>query len=174
MKKKNSEKNNYVKSKIKNCSENEKVPGKVQILKKNFEIPNIKELSNNNNKSKMILLFNDDEKLNDFQINKDSRKKKFKKEIQNNFPHNTKIKPKDGELLTHLNFNSFYYFFYCGKGRIKDPNIEIFNFGINFYRNQMSIINIFNIVFLGQIMIANFMNKKNKSFNQIFEIPIRP
>ena len=173
LKKKYSEKNRSLKSVIKSCSESEEGHGTFQNIKKNFKIPNIKIQRNNNNKSRMMMLSNDDEKFNDFQINKIFGKKKLNIENQNHFTHNAKLKPIDGELITNLDFNYFYYFCSCGKGRIKDPNIQIFNFGVNFYRNQMSIINIFNIIFLAQIMITNFMYKKNKSFNQVIEIPIK-
>ena len=153
--------------KIKNCFQNGEGLRPVHI-KKNMEISNIKEQSNNN-KSKMMMLNNDEEKFNDSLINKIFGKKNLNKESQNHLTH----KPFDEELLTNIDFNFFYYFCSCGKGRIKDVNIEIFNFGINFYRNQMSIINIFNIIFLSQIMITNFMYKNNKSFSQIIEIPIK-
>ena len=162
--KKNSEKSHQ----IKNYSQNEEGRGTIQILKKNFEIPNVKETNNNNNKSKMMMLFNN-EKFNDFTINNNFIKKKLKKGSKNR----AKVIKIDEELITNLDINYFYYFCSCWKGRIKNPNIEIFNFGIDFYRNQMSIINIFNIIFLAQIIITNFMNKNNKEFNQIIEIPVK-
>ncbi len=62
----------------------------------------------------------------------------------------------------------------CGKKKHR-KNIEIFDFGVNFYKSQMSIINIFNIIFLAQIMVTNHLyKKKHNILNQIIEIPIKP
>ena len=77
--------------------------------------------------------------------------------------------------ITYIDFNILDYVCECKrKNRKKNQNIEIFNFGVNFYKNQMNIINIFNIIFLGQMLITNYLYKKNKNiFSQFIEIPIK-
>jgi hypothetical protein len=52
-------------------------------------------------------------------------------------------------------------------------NVKVFNFGINFYRNQMNIINFFNIFFLSEIMLTQFIYKKSNVLNQIIDIPLK-
>ena len=115
----------------------------------------------------MIMLFKDDD-LNELPINKKHKAKGF------NFNNNNLIS-KEKELITYIDFNILDYVCECKrKNRKKYQNIEIFNFGVNFYKNQMSIINIFNIIFLGHILLANYLYKKNKNiFSQIIEIPIK-
>ena len=55
----------------------------------------------------------------------------------------------------------------------KKADIELFISGVNFYRNQMSIANFFNIIFLTEVLLAQQSNRKINFFNKIIEIPIR-
>ena len=155
----------------KSYSENEEGHETIQIIKSKLKYQNVTE--QNNNKSKMIMLFKDDD-LNDLPINTVFDKKKHK-EIGLYSSSNNNIIPKEKDLITYIDFNILDYVCECKRrNRKKYQNIEIFNFGINFYKNQMSIINIFNIIFLGQMLITNYLYKKNKNmFNQIIEIPIK-
>ena len=67
----------------------------------------------------------------------------------------------------------FEYFCLCGIKEYR-KKIEIFDFGVNFYKSQMSILNIFHIIFLAQIMVTNHLYKKKQNIsNQIIEIPIK-
>ena len=67
---------------------------------------------------------------------------------------------KENEAI--INFNIFDY--YCFR-RIskKRAEIELFNFGINFYKKQMDIINFFNIIILTQIMLTQQTDKKQNN-----------
>ena len=68
---------------------------------------------------------------------------------------------------------SDYFCYYCKRKNNKDMNVKVFNFGINFYRNQMNIINFFNIFFLSEIMLTQFIYKKANVLNQIIDIPLK-
>ena len=59
-----------------------------------------------------------------------------------------------------INFNLFDY--YClRKITRKKTEIELFRFGINFYKSQMDIINFFNVLFLTQIMLTQQSEKQD-------------
>ena len=72
-----------------------------------------------------------------------------------------------------INFNLFDY--YCFKKLTKkSTEIELFNFGINFFKSQMDIINFFNILILTQIMLTQQQtDKKHNILNQILELSIK-
>ena len=72
-----------------------------------------------------------------------------------------------------INFNLFDY--YCFKKLTKkSTEIELFNFGINFFKSQMDIINFFNILILTQIMLTQQQTeKKHNILNQILELSIK-
>ena len=120
-------------------------------------------MEHNINKSKMIMLFKEEDSNI---INKNFKKKK--KKIQNL----DNISDNNNESLSDVNINLFDYF--CGFGKIKSKksDIELFISAKNFFRNQMSIINIFNIIFLTKIMVTQ-SNKKIKYLNQTIEIPLK-
>ena len=70
-----------------------------------------------------------------------------------------------------INFNLFEY--YCfNKITKKSTEIELFNFGINFFKKQMDIINFFNILILTQIMLTQQYDKKHNILNQVLELSI--
>ena len=54
----------------------------------------------------------------------------------------------------------------------KKLEIELFNFGINFYKRQMDIINFFNIIILTQIMLTQQSEKKHNILSQKIELSI--
>ena len=140
----------------------------IHIIRSNAKIPHFKEL----NHSKMLMLFNDEPKK-DFSLTKFFGTK-YKKENLNSSSFNNSIKEiNEKEVMTTIKVNLFEYFCYCGIKKHK-KNIEIFDFGINFYKTQMSIINIFNVIFLAQILVTKQLYKKKHNIsNQIIEIPIR-
>ena len=140
----------------------------MHIIHSNVKIPHFKEL----NHSKMLMLFNDQPKK-DFSLNKFFATQYKKENINSSSFNNSSKEIKEKEVMTTIKVNLLEYFFYCGIKK-KKKNIEIFDFGINFYKTQMSIINIFNVIFLAQILVTKQLyKKKNNISNQIIEIPIR-
>ena len=162
----NSDKNSNIKQRIKTTSKKIVTYKNNKNSTKNFTIPN-KNDQNNNNMSNMMMKFKDED-INDSQISKLFWRNKFKKERN----YNKYIKTNGNESITNIDFNLFDYFCKCKKARNKLGNIKLFKFGVNFYRNQMDIINIFNLIFLNKIMIMHYANEKNNILNQIIEIPI--
>lgn len=145
-----------------------------KIVKNNSEKKNqIYQINNPNsidrnfiNHSKMIMLLNNDN------INNSNFFKILGKNIcNNNNDNNDKTQNLNVEnIISKIDFNIIDYVC-CGKFRNKNANIELFNFGVNFYRSQIDIINIFNIIFLTKSMLIQY--EKNKDiFNQTVEIPI--
>lgn len=142
-----------------------------RIIKNNSEKKNqIYQINNPNsiernyiNHSKMIMLLKNED------IKNDNIFKMFGKNILNN--NNDKTQNLNAEqIISKIDFNIIDYIC-CGNFRNKNANIELFNFGVNFYRSQLDIINIFNIIFLTKSMLIQF--EKNKDiFNQTVEIPI--
>ena len=131
------------------------------------------------NRSKMLMLFNDSIP-NELPIKKSygiNYKSESPKYLSNNNKRKGGQKVSEKDISTKIDFNMFEYFCYeyfcyCWKKKYK-TNIDIFDFGVNFYKSQMSIINIFNVIFLTQTMITNILNdKKHNYFDQITEIPI--
>ena len=113
------------------------------------------------NKSKNILIKDDNFSLNDYQMNRIINMNKNKKKKDNSKMRLSNImdlKKFDEGRRSMVTFNLFDY--YCLR-RISKKKVEIdlFNFGINFYKSQMDIINFFNIMILTQIMLTN--SKKN-------------
>lgn len=70
-----------------------------------------------------------------------------------------------------ININLFDY--YClRKTTRKKTEVELFRFGINFYKSQMDIINFFNVLFLTQIMLTQQSEKKQDFLSQKIEFNI--
>ena len=137
--------------------------------KKKEENSNIIDQSINLSKNKM--LFNDGyQNLNNYQI-KRFVEKRGKKENPNFMKD---LEQLDKGRRAKLNFNLFDY--YCfRKITKKNTEIELFNFGINFYKSQLDIINFFNIMILTQIMLTQQTDKKNNNniLNQTLEMSIK-
>ena len=134
---------------------------------------------NNINRSKMTMLVKD-EGINSSEIKKMFRKKKLVNNNSNLINDNNEIyninelKLKGNETMNEVSFKFSDYFCCCfGIKNNRDINIRVFNFGVNFYRNQMNIINFFNIFFLTEIMLTQFIYKKSNILNQIIDIPLR-
>jgi hypothetical protein len=162
----NSGKANNIKnhSKLSEIEENHK---DMNLFKSNMKSPHLKE----QNRSNLLMLYNS-EPGNDFPIDKTFGKKpkKFSPNCSNHYSAENK---NEKELKTQIKINMFEYFCLCGIKEYR-KKIEIFDFGVNFYKSQMSILNIFHIIFLAQIMVTNHLYKKKQNIsNQIIEIPIK-
>ena len=84
------------------------------------------------------------------------------------------LKLKGNETMNEVSFKFSDYFCCCfGIKNNRDINIRVFNFGVNFYRNQMNIINFFNIFFLTELMLTQFIYKKTNLINQAIDIPLK-
>ena len=77
----------------------------------------------------------------------------------------------ENQYIEDIKINIFNYFCNIGKKK-KKTEIELFNSGVSFYRNQMNIIHFFNIIFLTEIMLNQQYNKKTNILNQTIEIPV--
>ena len=146
--------------KKKNYSDKYIFPLKSKIIKGNNSKKNI------NNSKKEKSEFNSQNNIVYFKNNKFSYYNYNKKE---------KISSKSFQEIDNdiddLSINIFNYFCKIGKSR-KKREVELFNSGVNFYRNQMNIIHFFNIIFLTEIMLNQQYNKKSNFLNQTIEIPI--
>lgn len=125
-------------------------------------------IEQNYNKSKQ-LLFKDSE-LNEIQLNNRIYIRKYKKNCYRN--SNTELNDDENNSLSEVNINIFDYFCRFGKMMNKKADIKLFHFGVNFYRNQMNIVNFFNIIFYIDIILAQQSNKKLNFLNEIIEIPL--
>ena len=144
----------------------------IGIVKK---IPKEKEKNMNAeqsiNFSKNNMIFNDaNQNINDYQVNKIYEQKKERKK-KSNFNIIKDLQNYDKGRRSTINFNIFDY--YCLRRFTKKrTEIELFTFGINFYKSQMDIINFFNIIILTQIMLTQQSDKKNNILNQTLELSI--
>ena len=167
MKKNNSGKSINIKNKIRNNMENEQDNKNIQIIKSKLIFSN-KEIFNLN-KSKMKMITKDED-LND--INRIFENKKVKKELQSYTKNNLYLNKGKKELLTKIDFNFYDYLYSCSRNS-NNIKFQFFNFGVNFYKNQMSIINVFNTIFQTQMFLTGHLHKKNNIFCRIIEIPIK-
>jgi hypothetical protein len=126
----------------------------------------------NLNKSNFNMLFKDEDII--FQNNAYYFKKS--KKNSNKFTNNnTDLKKGNKSLdesIDEVRVNLFDFFCTFGNIENKRADIELFNSAVKFYRNQMNIIHIFNIVFLTEIMLTH-QSKKNNLLNQLIEIPLK-
>ena len=162
--------NNYLKKRIKNNSEKKIDMQKIVELNKN-NINEKKREQNHINRSKMEMPIKEEE-INKCKIINLYDKKKLKKN-KDNMSYDTKdIIFNENELISFIDFNILKLFCCIGKCKIPNINLELYNFGVNFYRNQMNIINIFNLLFLTEIILTHHTHKKNNIFNQLIEISL--
>ena len=150
--------------------------GILGIIKK-ISKTKLKTQKDNNNSDQNINrsninMLNKEDILNENQMNKMFEQKKEKK--PNYFMDFNLIKDfklfERGNCST-INFNLLDY--YCfRKITRKKTEIELFRFGINFYKSQMDIINFFNVLFLTQIMLTQQSEKKQNFLSQKIEFKI--
>ena len=124
------------------------------------------------NQSKNNMIFNDlNSNLDDYQISKIYEDKKENKRKKSNFNIIKDFQNFDKGSRATIKFNLFDY--YCLKKITKKTTeIELFNFGINFYKSQMDIINVFNIIILTQIMLTQQTDKHQNILNKTLELSI--
>ena len=126
-----------------------------------------KEKEDLNNRSKVNMILKEDE-LNMQEIMSVNPKKK-----KSNFNILNDLKMLDRGGRSTINFNVFDYYCLRKINNNKNSEIEIFNFGINFFKNQMDIINFFNIIILTQIMLTQQADKKQNFLNRTIELYIK-
>ena len=124
-----------------------------------------KEKEELNNRSKVNMIVKDEE-LNFPQIIPESHRKKKRSKF-NIF---NDLKKLDKGRRTNINFNIFDYYCLRKINDNKNSEIELFNFGINFFKNQLDIINFFNIIVLTQIMLTQQADKKQNFLNRTIEL----
>jgi len=152
--------------------------GIIGIIKKISKTKLKTQKDNNNNNSEQninrsnINMLNKEDILNENHLDKMFEQKKERK--HNYFTDFNLIKDFkfiDRGNCSTINFNLLDY--YCLR-RItrKKTEIELFRFGINFYKSQMDIINFFNVLFLTQIMLTQQSEKKQDLLSQKIEFNI--
>jgi len=128
-----------------------------KIKKEKEQSPHKLNQSININRSKANILNKAD--LNNIQINRIFEQKRGLKKTFN-FTHLLNFKTYEKGNIALINFNIFDY--YCFKKLTKkEKEIELFNFGLNFYKRQMDIINFINIILLTEIMLTQQSEKKD-------------
>ena len=140
------------------------------INKTNVNVQNMGD-QNFINRSNIGMIFRDEE-IDDFKIIRVFGNKKTKKVKNSNLIHTTKGKAYDEDLISPIDFNILQLLCCFGKYKIPNNKLELYNFGVNFYKNQLNITNIFNLLFLMETMLNKYAQKKNNIFNQIIEISL--
>ena len=133
---------------------------------------NTNTINQNINRSKINMLNPDDKNtnLNYLQINNLAYNQKLSKSSINlNILKDFKEIEKESHSIINFNILDYYCFRKVTKKRTE---IELFNFGINFYKRQMDIINFFNIIILTQIMLTQQSEKKQNILSQRIELSI--
>ena len=126
------------------------------------------------NKSNNNMIFKEDN-LNLYNIKMSKNKKtEGKKESNRDLDINLikNLKKFDKGRRSTLNFNLLEYLCFT-KLTKKSTEIELFHFGINFYKSQMDIIHFFNILMLTQILLTQKNDKKKNIFNQLIELSVK-
>ena len=115
-------------------------------------------------------MLNNEDNISPNQINNIFEENKVKRFDSNlNILQNIRVVNKGNCSI--IDFNIFDY--YCLRNITKKgPEIELFNFGNNFYKSQLDIINFFNIIILTQIMLTQKSEKKNNLLSQTIELSI--
>ena len=148
------------------------VSGSSNILKDGSEIfqkiSKEKEKEDMNNRSKVGMIAKEDEL--DFQqmMNNKLITKPKRKQSNFNVLRNLQVFDKGGRST--VNFNIFDYYCFKRISKNKRAEIEIFNFGIIFFKNQMDIINFFNIIVMTQIMLTQQTDKKHNFLQRTIEL----
>ena len=167
----NSEK--FKKRKSSNIIPKEGVIDIVKKISKEKKQQNTNMIDQSINRSGNNMIVNDNnQNLNGLQINNIYRQKVERKK-KSNFNILKDLKKFEEGRRTTINFTLFDY--YClRKIPQKKTKIELFNSGINFYKRQMDIVNIFNILMLTQIMLTQqSMDKKYNYLNKTIELSVK-
>ena len=140
--------------------------GSCEIFQK---ISKEKEKEDLNNRSKVNMIAKEDE-LNIEQIMKNKLNTKILRKRQSNYSILDDLKMFDKGRRSTINFTIFDY--YCLKkiNKNKKLEIELFNFGINFFKNQMDVIHFFNFIILTEIILTQQADKKRNLLNKTIEL----
>ena len=143
-----------------------------KISKTKLKTQNENNNSDQNINRSNINMLNKEDFLNENQLDKMFEQKKEKKnKFFMDFNLIKDFKFLDRGNCSTINFNLLDY--YCLKKMTrKKTEIELFKFGINFYKSQMDIINFFNVLFLTQIMLTQQSEKKQGFLSQKIEFNI--
>ena len=135
----------------------------ISRLSKNKQ-KNNEDFDPNINRSKVNMIYKDDDlAMNDMLKIKKPKKKKSNYNIFDD------LKELDQGRRSTVSFTIFDY--YCLKNlNKKKAEIELFNFGINFFKSQMDIINFFNILILTQIMLTQQTERKRNVLTRTIEL----
>jgi hypothetical protein len=160
-----------VKKNYRNSKFNEDISKIFKNLSKEKELnTNVNDQSINRSKVEML---NKEENFNGNQISEfvdKNNDKTFPNKLSNfNLIKDFKIIDKGNCATIHFNLFDYYCLRRFSKKRTE---IELFKFGINFYKSQMDIINFFNIMFLTQIMLTQKSEKKHNILSQKIELSI--
>ena len=140
------------------------------LSKEKEQNTNVNDQSINRSKVEML---NKEDNVNGNQISE-----VLGKNIEKRIPHKLsefnlikdfKLVDKGNCATIHFNLCDYYCVRSFSK---KSTEIELFRFGINFYKSQMDIINFFNIMFLTQIMLTQKSEKKHNILSQKIELSI--
>ena len=170
-------KNNKIQNINQNPNQNKKEENVVEVFKKikkknDIEDENEKDQSSminqSINRSKVNMISKEDNlNLNNVQINKIFERKKL---LWNKTNLGLLKEMSEKGNSPFISFNIFDY--YClRKITRRKTDIELFNFGINFYKRQMDIINFFNIIILTQILLIK--NSGQKRLSHTIELSIK-
>ncbi len=173
----NDKKNNIIQNNNQNPNKNKRAENVEEIfkkIKKNNDIEGENEkdqsamIDQSINRSKVNMITKEDNlNLNNVQINKIFESKKILWS-KTNLGLLKEMSEKGNSPF--INFNIFDY--YClRKITRRKTDIELFNFGINFYKRQMDIINFFNIIILTQILLIK--NSGQKRLSHTIELSIK-
>ena len=164
---------NIIPSVMKEMKNENKEEGFLEFFKfkKKNKNENVVNQSINRSRNNMLNLEENNHNINNLNINKlHEQKGPLKSSINLNVFKEKIDTDKDSDSL--INFNIFDY--YClRKISKKKTEIELFNFGINFYKRQMDIINFFNIIILTQIILTQKSEKKHNFLTQKIELSIK-
>ena len=113
-----------------------------------------------------------DQNINRSKMNMIFKENLVGKKRKSNFNILNDLKSLDKGRRSTVNFNIFD--FYCLRNiNNKKAEIELFNFGINFFKSQMDIINFFNIIILTQIMLTQQSDKKQNFLTRTIELQMK-
>ena len=140
--------------------------GLINILKDNKSNNGLKSTLVNKNK---VLLYKDLKKVKEKKENNKEKESNGEKQQMNKIMENFNSEEKD--KYTDINLNIFDYYCFCKIPR-KKILIELFTFTVKFYKSQLDILNIFNLIILTQIMMKKHSDGKHNFLSRFVELSI--
>ena len=144
-----------------------------KIIENNKTKANVQNMAKQSfiNRSNIGLLFKDEE-IGDYKKIRIS-KKKLTKKVKESIIHTSKGLTTNAQFSSPIDFNILQLLCCFEKFKIPSTNLELYNFGVNFYKNQLNIVHIFNLLFILETKLNKHSQKYNNIFNQIVEIPLK-